>query len=118
MGLATAFALAAAGIGGLLGYQVRESQARAVQYAPGQPRQLTLADAKALEWATSTEGQRAQQLWEWNRDLLYNLSCEQQAQALGVTLSLQGQLAERGACVLWVRPVNQRRFQSPATKSQ
>ncbi|MBD2311239.1 hypothetical protein H6G20_06150 [Desertifilum sp. FACHB-1129] len=112
VGLAIAFTLIAAGVGGALGYGFREFQARAVRYAPLEPRRLTLAEAQALEWSTSREGQRARQLWEWNRDLLANYACEQQAENLGVTLSLQGQLAERGACVLWVRPVSERRLRS------
>jgi len=112
VGLAAALALAATGLGGMVGYQFHAAQVRAIQYAPGKPRQLTLAEANALEWVSSSEGQQAKRLWEWNQDLLANYACEEQADQLGITLSLQGQLAERGACVLWVRPIEQRRLKS------
>jgi len=113
--IAATLLLLAAGIGGTLGITWFQAQQAQVEYAPGQPRQLTLEEANALRWAMSADGQFAQDLLEWNRDLLSSqgrlLLCEQQAKQLGVTLELQGQKASRGACVLWVRPLRDRQLQ-------
>lgn len=86
------------------------------EYAPGEPRRLTLDEAKALEWATSSEGQLARNLMEWNHGLLTRNSqgkfiCEQDAERLGVTLELEGRKASSGFCTLWTRPLGDRQFQ-------
>lgn len=89
--------------------QLRQAAVRP-NYATG-PVRLTLDEVNALNWATSEDGQRARQLWNWNQDLLHDWRCEQQAAELGITLALQGELADQGACVLWVRPVEERILQ-------
>jgi hypothetical protein len=108
--IAAVLGLSALGLGGFVGYQLHSAQAKAIEYAPGEPRQLTLNEAQALQWATSPEGVQAKNLFDWNRDLLAGNACEQQTQALGLTLTLQGQKARQGACVLWVRSVSEREF--------
>jgi hypothetical protein len=97
---------------GLLGgwgfSQWRQSQ---VEMAPGEPRQLTLADAEALEWATSPEGRYARQLMRWNEDLLGG-ECQQQVQNLGVTIQMGTQKAKSGFCLIWTQPPEDREFYS------
>ena len=95
-------------------------------------RQLTLEQAKALEWAmsdigksarnnpelvewgTSSQGQYAKELMEWNQVLLTKqggkLLCEKDAQKLGVVLRLEGREAKRGFCTLWVRSPEKRKY--------
>jgi hypothetical protein len=109
--IAAVLGLSALSLGGWAGYQLHAAHTKAIKYAPGQPRQLTQAEAEALEWATSNEGSKAKDLLEWNKDLLYNNACEAQTKQLGLTLTLEGQKAKQGACVLWVRPIEQRQLE-------
>lgn len=99
---------------------------------PTGPRQLTLEQAQAmtwgmselgkkargnpeqLKWALSAQGRYARQFMAWNELLLSERGnkrlCEQDAQRLGVTLTLDGRVAKGGFCTLWTQPPNQRRF--------
>jgi hypothetical protein len=108
--------LVTAGVGGLLGlgghvwYQARQPP------DPRGLRQLTLEQAQALAWATSTEGQFARNLMGWNQELLSRdrqgqLVCANEVKRLGVTLELlPKRKAIAGFCTLWVQPPNQRQF--------
>jgi hypothetical protein len=104
--------LLAIGAGFFLGNTWAIARAENVTYAPGKPRQLSLAEANALQWVTSEEGQFAQDLMKWNTDLLTpsggKLPCETEAAQLGVTLEVEGRKAKSGFCTLWVAPVTQR----------
>ena len=99
---------------------------------PQGARQLTLEEAKALEWAmsdvgksarenpelvqwvTSSQGQYAKELMEWNQVLLTKqggkLLCEKDAQKLGVVLRLEGRETKTGFCTLWVRSPERRKY--------
>ncbi len=99
---------------------------------PKGARQLTLEEAKALEWAmsdvgksarnnpslvqwaTSTQGQYARELMGWNQVLLTKRGgkflCEKDAQKLGVVLRLEGRETKTGFCTLWVRSPSERRY--------
>ena len=99
---------------------------------PKGARQLTLEEAKALEWArsdvgksarenpelikwaTSPGGQYAKELMEWNQVLLNkrggSFLCEQDAKKLGVVLRLEGRETKKGFCTLWVRSPSERRY--------
>ncbi|AFZ38079.1 hypothetical protein Sta7437_4621 (plasmid) [Stanieria cyanosphaera PCC 7437] len=99
---------------------------------PKGARQLTLEEAKALEWAmsdvgksarnnpelvqwaTSTQGQYARELMGWNQVLLTKRGgkflCEKDAQKLGVVLRLEGRETKTGFCTLWVRFPSERRY--------
>ncbi|NER52210.1 MAG: hypothetical protein F6J92_37330 [Symploca sp. SIO1A3] len=77
---------------------------------PTGPRQLTLKEAEALNWATSKEGQFARHLTQWNAGYLDGLQCAKDVKRLGVELTLDGRRAKEGYCLLWVVPPNQRRF--------
>ncbi len=99
---------------------------------PKGARQLTLEEAKALEWAmsevgmsarknpelvqwaNSTQGQYAFELMGWNQVLLTKrggkLLCEKDAQKLGVVLRLEGRETKTGFCTLWVRSPSERRY--------
>ncbi len=99
---------------------------------PKGARQLTLEEAKALEWAmsdvgrsarenpelvqwaTGPGGQYAKELMEWNQVLLHKQGglflCERDAQKLGVVLRLEGRETKRGFCTLWVRSPSERRY--------
>ncbi len=99
---------------------------------PKGQRQLTLEEAKALEWAmsdvgrsarenpelvqwaTGPGGQYAKELMEWNQVLLHKhgglFLCERVAQMLGVVLRLAGRETKRGFCTLWVRSPSERRY--------
>ncbi len=99
---------------------------------PKGARQLTLEEAKALEWAmsdvgksarnnpslvqwaTSTQGQYARELMGWNQVLLTKQGskflCERDAQKLGVVLRLEGRETKTGFCTLWVRSPSERRY--------
>ena len=99
---------------------------------PKGARQLTLEEAKALEWAmsevgisarnnpslvqwaTSTQGQYASELMGWNQVLLTKRGgkflCERDAQKLGVVLRLEGRETKTGFCTLWVRSPSERRY--------
>ncbi|MBD2429560.1 DUF6753 family protein [Phormidium sp. FACHB-1136] len=71
---------------------------------------LDQEQAEALRWAMSDEGQRAQDLWSWNRNLVLNGRCQNQLSEQGVALAIEGEVAESGACALWVVPPDQRTF--------
>lgn len=95
-------------------------------------RQLTLEEAKALEWGmsevgksarqnselvqwvTSSQGKYAKELMEWNQVLLTKqggkLLCEKDAEKLGVVLRLEGREAKTGFCTLWVRSPEKRKY--------
>ncbi len=70
--------------------------------------QLTLEEAKALEWAMSQEGQYAKQLMRWNEQLLGD--CQQQIQELGVTLKYGAREARSGFCLVWTQPPEKREW--------
>jgi|GEM_PF-2290679 len=110
VGLAVALSLAAIGLGLGIGYRMRDDQAKAVKYAVDTPRKLTVDEFNALTWALSPDGIQAKNLLDWNKDLLAGNACESQAQAMGLTLTLQGQKAQQGACVLWVRSIAERKL--------
>jgi DNA-binding transcriptional MerR regulator len=73
-------------------------------------RSLTAKDAAVLDWANSKDGQLARSLFEWNRD--YLKVCEKDAQKLGVKLTFGQKKTISGFCVLWIRPPEQRKFES------
>lgn len=106
--------LTAGGIGSWLGIGWASWQQARVEYVPGKPRQLTLKEATALQWAISSEGQFARNLMTWNQALLAKRGisrvCEQDAKQLGVTLELEGRRVSGGFCTLWVVSPNQRKF--------
>lgn len=107
---AIALGLLGMGIFGGWGYgQWRQAQ---VTMAPGEPRPLTLAEAEALDWAMSAEGQYARQILEWNEALLGG-ECQQQVQELGVTIQIGTRQAKSGFCWLWTQPPSEREFFSP-----
>ncbi|MEM9505801.1 MAG: DUF6753 family protein [Cyanobacteria bacterium P01_E01_bin.43] len=104
---AIAIGLISFGVFGGWGYsQWRQSQ---IKMAPGAPRQLTLNEAEALDWATSSEGQYARQILEWNEDLLGG-DCQQQVKDLGVTIQMGTRKAKSGFCLLWTQPPSEREF--------
>jgi hypothetical protein len=110
--LAGTLLVAAAVIGGGVGWAIahqQQNQLDPTQLDPQGKRQLTLEQANRLQWAVTPEGKLAQNLTQWNKDLLERdwrgqFACEQQAQKLGVTLKLGNQQAKSGFCVLWVKP--------------
>ena len=110
--LAGTLLVAAAVIGGGMGWAIstqQQNQLDPTQLDPQGKRQLTLEQANRLQWAVTPEGKLAQNLTQWNKDLLERdwrgqFACEQQAQKLGVTLKLGNQQAKSGFCVLWVKP--------------
>jgi hypothetical protein len=70
--------------------------------------QLTLEEAKALEWAKSKEGQYARKLLRWNEQLLGD--CQQQVRELGITLKYGARKAKSGFCLVWTKPPSQREW--------
>jgi len=79
-------------------------------FASGEAVHLTQEQAEALRWATSAEGKFARNLMRWNSDSLTNLECKKDVKRLGVTLEVAGRLATSGFCMIWVEPVEKRRF--------
>lgn len=69
-------------------------------------RNLTAEEAASLKWASSAEGKKARFLMEWNRDYLD--TCENDAKALGVKLTFGKSTAQKGYCILWTRPPQER----------
>lgn len=69
-------------------------------------RTVTAEDVASLNWAKSAEGKKAHQLMDWNRDYLD--VCEKDAQALGVKLTFGKSTAQKGYCILWTRPPEDR----------
>jgi hypothetical protein len=108
--------LITAGLGGFLGMVGLSWYQASRPLDPTGLRQLTLEQAEALEWATSTEGKFAHSLMRWNQDLLSRdrngqLACSNEVERLGVTLEmLPNRKATAGFCTLWVQPPNQRKF--------
>lgn len=108
--------LITAGLGGLLGVAVLSGVQSRRPLDPTGPRQMTLEQVKALDWAMSAEGQFARHLMQWNQELLSHdrkgeLACASEVQRLGVTLEMRPeQKATSGFCTLWVQPPNQREF--------
>ncbi|MFE4108492.1 DUF6753 family protein [Almyronema epifaneia] len=106
---AGAIALGLVGLGLLGGWSYARWQQSQIQMAPGEPRQLTLQEAEALDWATSNEGQYARQLLEWNEALLGG-NCQQQVKDLGVTIQMGTRKAKSGFCLVWTQPPSEREF--------
>lgn len=106
---AGAIALGLVGLGLLGGWSYARWQQSQIQMAPGEPRQLTLQEAEALDWATSEEGQYARQLLEWNEALLGG-NCQQQVKNLGVTIQMGTRKAKSGFCLVWTQPPSEREF--------
>jgi hypothetical protein len=106
---AGAIALGLVGLGLLGGWSYARWQQSQIQMAPGEPRQLTLQEAEALDWATSEEGQYARQLLEWNEALLGG-NCQQQVKDLGVTIQMGTRKAKSGFCLVWTQPPSEREF--------
>ncbi|MGK7872523.1 MAG: DUF6753 family protein [Xenococcaceae cyanobacterium] len=123
--------LGAIGIGVVLGLAIPKF-AKAPELDPTGPRQLSLEEAKALDWglskagqfaranpeliqwARSREGQFARKFMQWNQTLLSGKKgqrvCEREHKRLGVTLTLEGKAAKSGVCTLWVKPPHEREF--------
>jgi hypothetical protein len=47
---------------------------------------------------------------DWNRDYLGDRSCLKDAEKLKVTLAVNGKVARRGFCLIWVVPLSQRKL--------
>ena len=106
---AIAFGLIFVGLLGGWGYfQWRQST---IAQDPAGPRQLTLDEAEALNWALSSEGQYARNLVTWNEDLIGG-ECQQQVSDLGLTIQIGSQQAKSGFCLLWTQPPAEREFYS------
>lgn len=73
-------------------------------------RLASMAEASLLQWAKSSEGKYAKQLWEWNSAYLNSGYCQQDMKDLQVTLSIGQKKATGGFCALWVVPSAQREF--------
>jgi hypothetical protein len=80
----------------------------APQLDPTGPIQLSLDEAIALQWATSSEGKQARELWELNKGWLDTKRCEQQIQEMGIQLKFGSQSVSNGFCILWIKPPQQR----------
>jgi hypothetical protein len=108
--------LTTVGLGGILGATGLSWYQSTRLLDPTGPRQLTLEQAEALQWATSAEGKFARSFMSWNQDLLSRdrtgqLACANEVKRLGVTLEiLPDRKAVSGFCTLWVQPANQRQF--------
>lgn len=123
--------LGAIGVGVGLGLAIPKL-AKPPQIDPSDPRQLTLEEAKALDWGLSKagkfaranpeliqwlqtpEGKFAYEFMQWNQALLSGKKgktvCEGDLERLSVTLTLEGRAAKKGICLLWVKPPHQREF--------
>jgi hypothetical protein len=122
--------LAAMGIGVVVGLAIPKFISPP-KLDPTGIRQLTLDEAKALDWglseggrfarenpeliqwAKSKEGKYAREFMQWNQTLLSGNSkrvCERQVEALGITLQLEGREAKNGFCTLWIKPPHERKF--------
>jgi hypothetical protein len=121
--------LGAVGIGCVLGLAMPRFFKPALD--PIGARQLTLEEAKALDWGMSesgrfarnnpelirwiksSQGQYARKFMTWNQNLLGGRDkfiCERDVEQLGVTLRLEGKEAKSGYCTLWTRSPEERRF--------
>ena len=105
-GLAFVFTL---GIGILGGMAYSRWQFNQVPQDPLGPRQLTRAEANALDWAMSNEGKFAKNIMDWN-DNLANRGCEKEIDEFGFTYRLGNKEAVSGFCAVWTAPPQERRF--------
>jgi hypothetical protein len=100
-------------IGFLGGAGLMKLQQSQVAYAPGEARQLTLDEVKALQWSMSPEGRYARDLVSWNEDLLGG-ECQEQVEGLvdeqGLTIQMGTKYARNGFCLVWTVPPNEREF--------
>lgn len=101
--------LATLGLGVLGGMAFSRWQGNQLAQDPHGPRQLTLEEANALDWAMSNEGQLAKKIMDWN-DNLVNRGCEKEIEELGITYRLGNKQAVSGFCTIWVAPSGDRRF--------
>lgn len=73
---------------------------------------LSNQDTVLLDWAKSEEGKLGRDLTKWNYSGLTKKGktriCEQEAKNLDVTLKLDGKAVNKGWCVLWMLPAEQR----------
>ena len=94
--------------------QLTLEQAKALEWAMSDIGSSARNNPELVEWATGSQGQYAKELMDWNQVLLTKqggkLLCEKDAQKLGVVLKLEGREAKRGFCTLWVRSPRQRKY--------
>ncbi|NES01794.1 MAG: hypothetical protein F6K22_02505 [Okeania sp. SIO2F4] len=76
--------------------------------APGSPMKLTRAQANALDWAMSSDGKKAKQIFEWNRDYINSGQCLEDARKLKIEMSYNNRPAKDGFCTLWIKPPQKR----------
>ncbi len=70
---------------------------------------LEAEEREFLEWAKSSEGQFAKNIFTWNEDL-YSKTCAKKAQNLGITFT-DGSLEQtEGFCVIDIVPESQRKY--------
>jgi hypothetical protein len=72
-------------------------------------RGLTADEVVALKWGQSKEGRYAQQLFDWNPDLM-NGECEARVRELGA-MRVGDRRVTSGYCFLWTQPPSKRKFQ-------
>jgi hypothetical protein len=73
-------------------------------YVAGQ--NLTADDVDSLRWANSADGKYARRLMEWNAD--YLKVCDKDSAKMPVKLQMGQREANKGFCLLWTRPPEER----------
>jgi len=80
--------------------------------ASGNPVKLTRAQANALDWAMTSDGKKARQIFEWNKDYINTGQCLEDAKKLAekfkIETSYNSRPATDGFCTLWVKPPEER----------
>ena len=80
-----------------------------IQLTPKGNYALTSQELALLNWAKSSEGIRAKNLYEWNKDWLND--CEKSlksANYAGISLIIGDKKAKKGYCLLWTKPYSER----------
>jgi hypothetical protein len=90
--------------------KVQESEARGrIKLTKSGEYTLTSDEITALEWAKSPQGIKAKNLFEWNKDWLWD--CEKTLKSSnyqGINLIIGDKKANKGYCLLWTRPYEER----------
>jgi len=94
--------------------QLTLEQAKALEWAMSDVGQAARQNPELIQWITSSQGKYAKDFINWNQVLLTKQGskflCEKDAEKLGVVLRLEGREAKTGFCTLWVRSPEKRKY--------
>ena len=92
-----------------LAREAARREMRTIQLTPEGKYALSASEIALLQWAKSSEGRKAKDLYAWNRDWLP--VCEREIKSYPIAMKANGLKATSGFCLLWTQAPEQRGFQ-------